>query len=156
MWITINIETAAPLKIVSVRCTSKLSAIAQNIQSSFAAIIPELQANSVTPNGPPLIVYHDVIDTEAHGDIEVCVPIDTNFEPSSTAITIRTLEGGKVAKTIHTGPYQEIGPAYQAITSWIVGQGYEVAGPPREIYLNDPQQVAQTELQTAVEFPVTK
>ncbi|MGD2103445.1 MAG: GyrI-like domain-containing protein, partial [Acidimicrobiia bacterium] len=66
----------------------------------------------------------------------------------------RELEGGSMASTIHHGPYQEIAPAYHTVTGWISEHGHEIAGPPREIYLNDPQTVPEEELLTRVEFPI--
>jgi effector-binding domain-containing protein len=57
-----------------------------------------------------------------------------------------------MASTIHHSPYQEIAPAYHTITGWISEHGHEIAGPPREVYLNDPQVVAPEELLTRVEF----
>ncbi len=59
-----------------------------------------------------------------------------------------------MATTVHRGPYEEITLAYHTLTGWIPGNGYEIAGPPREVYLNDPQTVAPEELLTRVEFPV--
>ena len=52
------------------------------------------------------------------------------------------------------GPYEQIAPAYHTLTGWISEHGHEIAGPPREIYLNDPQTVAPEELLTRVEFPI--
>ena len=59
-----------------------------------------------------------------------------------------------MATTMHRGPYEQISPAYHTLAGWIAQNGYEIAGPPREIYLNDPQTVAQEELLTRVEYPV--
>ena len=66
----------------------------------------------------------------------------------------RELEGGSMAMTIHQGPYQEIAAAYHTLMGWISEHGHEATGPPREIYLNDPQTVSQDELLTKVEFPI--
>jgi len=59
-----------------------------------------------------------------------------------------------MAATVHRGPYDQVSPAYHAVTSWISENGYEIAGPPRETYLNDPRTVVPEELLTRVEFPV--
>ena len=56
--------------------------------------------------------------------------------------------------TVHRGPYEEIAAAHHTVTGWISEHGHEMAGPPREIYLNDPQTVAPEELLTRVEFPI--
>lgn len=59
-----------------------------------------------------------------------------------------------MATTVHSGRYEEIAPAYHTLTGWISEHGYEIAGPPREIYLNDPQTTSPGDLLTRVEFPI--
>ena len=56
--------------------------------------------------------------------------------------------------TVHRGPYEEIAPAYHTLTGWISEGGHEIAGPPREIYLNDPHTVPPEKILTRVEFPI--
>ena len=90
-----------------------------------------LVREKISPSGPPLIVYHDVIDTAIDGD---------------SSVYGRELEGGTMAVTIHHGPYVEIALAYQTLTEWIAARGHEIEGPPRETYLNDPQTVPAAEL----------
>lgn len=112
-----------------------------------------LARSNISPSGPPLIVYHDVIDTETDGEIEVCVPVDTAIE-GDASVYGRELEGGTMGVTIHHRPYSEITQVYQALTELIAERGHKVAGPPREIYLNDPQNVPPAELLTRIEFPL--
>lgn len=98
-------------------------------------------------------VYHQVIDEETDGDIEICVPVGSAL-PDGDEVYTRELQGGTMATTMHRGPYQEIAPAYHTVIAWISDHGHEIAGPPREVYLNDPQTVPEKEHLTRVEFPV--
>lgn len=59
-----------------------------------------------------------------------------------------------MATTVHHGPYGEIAPAYHILTGWIQDHGHEMAGPPREIYLNDPAEVGEAEQLTRVDWPI--
>ena len=86
-------------------------------------------------------------------DVEICVPIAGGIL-GDHAVYARELEGGAMATSVHKGPYQEIAPAYHAVTSWIAQCGHDIAGPAREICLNDPQIVALGELRTRIEFPI--
>ena len=149
----ICIEKVEPQTIASVEFTAQLSSIGQSIQMGFGELIRGLQASGLQPAAPPVIVYHDVIDAEAAGRIEVGIPVPTEAQ-AKTGLSLRQLEGGLVARTLHTGSYQSIGPAYQALAGWIAEHRYEVTGPPREQYLNDPQTTPEHELLTAIEFPV--
>jgi effector-binding domain-containing protein len=103
--------------------------------------------------GPPFIVYWDIIDEETSGDIELCVPVAPGLSGSGE-VEVKTLPAETVAVTVHHGPYSEIGPAYHTLTGWISEHGHEMTGPPREIYLNDPTEVAESELLTRVEWPI--
>ncbi len=94
-----------------------------------------------------------MIDDETGGNLEVCVPIGGDFTGDGEVYT-RELEGGTMATTIHHGPYDQIAPACHNLTGWISEHGHVIAGPPREIYLNDPQTVVPEELFTRVEFPI--
>jgi hypothetical protein len=49
------------------------------------------------PTGAPLIVYHDIIDEETDGDIEICIPIAGTF-PAGNDVYSSELEGGLVCR----------------------------------------------------------
>jgi effector-binding domain-containing protein len=112
-----------------------------------------LAREGVSPSGPPLIVYHDPIDEETEGDIEICVPVGRAISGDSEVYG-RDLEGGSMATTTHRGPYEGVALAYHTLIGWISEHGHEIAGPPREVFLNDPQTVPPEELLTQVEFPI--
>jgi effector-binding domain-containing protein len=40
------------------------------------------------------------------------------------------------------------------VTGWIQEQGHQIAGAPREIYLNDPKSVIPDDLLTEIQFPI--
>lgn len=48
------------------------------------------------------------------------------------------LPGGQVAVTIHTGLYDAMRPACQALVSWASEHGGELAGNPWEVYFSHP------------------
>lgn len=49
-------------------------------------------------------------------------------------VTRSALPAGRVAWTVHRGPYQELGEAYDRIARWCAEQGLALAGPRWEIY----------------------
>lgn len=155
MTMAYDIDTTEvmPQLVAATRVRTNLSRIGSDIGAGFGAIMRALGSKGVVPSGPPLVVYHDMIDEETDGDIEICAPIDRAI-PDGDGVYARELEGGLVATTVHRGPYQAIAPAYAEIMGWVPQNGLVFAGPPREVYLNDPQEVAPEELLTRVEFPV--
>jgi effector-binding domain-containing protein len=69
-------------------------------------------------------------------------------------VEVGVLEGGTMAATIHTGPYDASGAAYEALMTWIDDRGRQPVGPPRERYLNDPHVVGLDRAETEIEVPV--
>jgi len=146
------IETE-PQTVAAVKVHTSLKKIGDDIGAGFGAVVQAMGASGLEPAGAPLIVYHDVIDEETDGDVEICVPV-TSAMPAAGEVYTRELEGGTMASTMHHGPYSEIAPAYHTVTGWISEHGHEITGPPREVYLNDPQTVPEEELLTRVDFPI--
>lgn len=149
----VHLKEVADQNIVSVALETSLDKIGVDIEAGFGAVVGYLASVGVQPSGAPFIIYHDIIDENASGRVEICAPVATEMSGKDNVVG-RKLAGGAVASTTHTGPYQEIGPAYHTLSGWIAEHGHEMAGPPREIYLNDPTQVEQEDLVTEVNWPI--
>jgi effector-binding domain-containing protein len=67
---------------------------------------------------------------------------------------IRELPGMQALCALHKGPYPLVGEAYERITAYAAAHGMKLCGPPRELYLNDPAEVPESELLTEVQFPL--
>lgn len=85
-------------------------------------------------SGPPFARY-DMVDDG--WDMEGGFPVAEPFAGSGDVVG-SSLPAGQVARTVHEGPYQELGGAYSALEQWIAAQGMVPAGAPWEVYLNDP------------------
>jgi effector-binding domain-containing protein len=87
-------------------------------------------------------------------DAEVSVPFGAPIAASGK-IESRVLPAMTVARTVHLGPYENLGAAYTALWSWIRSHGFEVAGPVQERYLNGPgDRIASNEYRTEIEMPI--
>lgn len=149
----VQITELKPQVVAATRLHTTLLRIGNDIGIGFGSLMRALGKEGIEPSGPPLIIYHELIDAETDGDVEICVPVNGHVSGDSKVYG-RELEGGTMATTVHRGPYQKITPAYVALKTWISEQGHEMTGPPRETYLNDPQIVPPEELLTRVEFPI--
>lgn len=90
----------------------------------------------VAPAGPPFTLYHEPVNDEAEGRVEVGVP--TASPPAERG---GVLPAGPVAFTEVAGEaaeYPAILAAYDAVAVWARAHGHELTGPPREISLFDP------------------
>jgi len=65
------------------------------------------------------------------------------------------LPAGRVARMVHTGPYDNLMDAHNTMVDWIRDRGLTPAGGPIEIYLNDPFDVTDaSEYQTEIIWPI--
>jgi effector-binding domain-containing protein len=119
---------------------------------AFGELYAHLGRHGVPPRGEPFVVYH------AFGpdgiDAEVCVPVPTVVAVADP-IAYRELPAVTVVDTLHVGPYDELGQAYQALAEWMEDHGFEAAGPVRERYLNEPGPgVSPAAYRTIVQIPI--
>ena len=86
-------------------------------------------------------------------DRETAIPLPAPL-PGNEQIAIRTLPGGFVASTIHTGYDLFLGQAFAALHRWMEDNGYQVIGPPRQLRLRHGEHMDPTQYVTEVQFPV--
>ena len=136
---------------LTVHARVSLATIPQSMGEAYNAIMAHARAVGAEFAGPPFCLY-----PEAPGDdfgIVVCVPV----APGATAgegVGLEEIPGGTVAATVHKGPYSTMEATYGAVESWIAAKGMHSAGPPREVYLNDPMSVPESELLTEIDWPI--
>lgn len=149
----VKVEEKEESQVAALRVHTSLDSIGDAVSQGFATLMSAVQSQGSTPTAPPFIIYHDVIDEETEGDIEMCIPIANPIETEGE-VDSRVIDGGPAAVIVHKGAYDELGPAYHALSTWISEHGHQFAGPPRETYLNDPNEVDVSELLTEVAWPI--
>lgn len=153
MGYEVQVKEVSAQHVAVVRKHASMATIGQDVQSGFAAIVQAASSAGVPIAGMPFLVMFDVIDEGSEGDIEIGFPVAKPF-PGAGEVEGREDPPTTVASTVHRGPYDEVGPAYQAIQDWIHEHGHEIAGPPRELYLNDPREAGEDETLTEIRFPI--
>lgn len=137
--------------VASIRERVRPDRIPQTMPAAFGRLMDSITSVGMGEGTPGLVMH--AIHEPSVADIEVFVPVARVFEPPS-GISVTTLPGGTMASTTFVGPYDEIAPAYAALTKWIDEHDRQIIGPPREHYLNDPNRVGIEHAETEIEFPV--
>jgi effector-binding domain-containing protein len=101
-----------------------------------------------------MTLYHDSEYKEKDADMECAVPITGRCSISDPSVRIRTLAGGKCLTLIYKGPYAGFHEAWSRIGAYAEEQEFSIAGPHRELYLNDPSVVEESELLTELQIPL--
>ena len=112
--------------------------------------------------GPPMGIFLDdpqKVSPEAlRWEVACAVAEDVKelIPQEAGGVGIKVLEPVTVATTYHKGAYDKVGETYKALFGWVFKNKYEVSGPVREIWWNDPEKTPETGLLSELQVPVRK
>jgi effector-binding domain-containing protein len=121
-------------RVATIRERVPMTVIGKAMGEGFGEVARAAEAAGAEIDGLPFAIYHQMGPEQV--DLELGFPV--LGEVDAGRVHSATLDGGRVACTVHTGPYEEVGSAYDALTRWVQLHGERVCGPPREVYLNEP------------------
>jgi effector-binding domain-containing protein len=105
------------------------------VAHAYGSVAAHLEQLGVPFVGMPFARYRHL--GEGEFEVEAGFPVEVLIEPEGE-VEPSTLPGGPAASTWHVGPYDQMGPAYEALSAWVARHGYEPDGPAWEIYYTDP------------------
>ncbi len=163
-----TIKEVPALRVLSRREKGALSAtIGKTIGDLMAVVFdPKNQRNQVKMTGPLMTLYHEEGCTEGNldcevdswaekeVDIEVAVPVVGRLEISDPKMELKSLAETKVLSVVHKGSYETLHMTYRDIFKHMMNSRLEIAGPIRELYLNDPTKIPAEELMTEIQVPI--
>jgi len=118
---------------------------------AFGAVMESMQAQGVSPTGPPFGFYPsaptDVVDVRAG------FPVAAPLEPSGE-VEVMELPGGRAVTTTHVGPYDTLEQTYNELLAWMAGQGVKPATAMWESYLSDPAVEPPEQWRTEIVWPI--
>ena len=71
-------------------------------------------------------------------------------------VKLITWTEGRALQVLHLGPYEGVAASYQKLVAEAAARGLICAGPPHELYLNDPRRVPPERIKTIVRLPVKR
>lgn len=113
----------------------------------------------LAPVGMPTGVYLTMPDVvpEPEAQWELWAPVASDAaqrDEDASGIGIKVVPAAKVVSVMYTGPYDGVGPAYEAAMKWMSEHGHQPAGPPRELWYSDPDEVAPEDYVTEIQMPI--
>jgi len=57
---------------------------------------------------------------------------------------------------MHKGEYETISTSYDELMAWVMANGYQIVGPPEELYYSDPATTRPQDYLTEIRIPVAK
>ena len=117
----------------------------------FQELRQTLKARGLKQVGPIQMLYHSSEFDYEHADVEAQAVV----EPGE-ATTVKPAYG-QCACVVHTGPYDGLHRAYEALAGWMAQHPeYRICGPAIDRYFNDPDTTPPESLSTGVLFPVER
>lgn len=107
----------------------------------YGEIAQYLATSGEHPSGPPFARYRRLEDERF--EVEAGFPVARHLSGAGE-LRGSSLPGGTVAVTTHIGPYDEMGPSYEALTSWIESRGAVAVDAPWEVYFSEPTEPPET------------
>lgn len=144
-----------PLLVASIRDRIPIISERGHLYETLSAYLDQQGVQGSQPDLLLLHSRHQLHDEEMSIDVEVAMPLPTAL-PGNEQIRIRTLPGGLMACTVHTGEDLFLGRAYVALHRWMTDNGYRLVGPPRQVHLQHAEDIDPSQYVTEMQFPVEK
>jgi effector-binding domain-containing protein len=148
---TCEIFEQAAQPTLTIRAHAAVQNLPQLMGQSFGAIAGYLGELGEAPAGAPFAAYYNMDMQDL--DVEMGIPVSSKL-PGRGEIQSTEIPAGKYVTSLHTGPYDQCGPVYEAMNRWIAEHNYEVTGVAYEFYLNDPGEVSPDQLKMQIIFPL--
>lgn len=130
-----RIEEMKAQPILSVRVSIKPTEIAKTLGRLYGEIGQYMQRAGAEPVGQPFSRYHGMKDGML--DFEAGMAVSKAF-PGEGRVKGGELPGGRIAVTIHFGPYDALPESHDKLTAWMTAEKLESGGAYWEQYLTDP------------------
>lgn len=117
----------------------------------FGTLFERVPREHVTPTRLNGARYYDEEFNHESNDTELFLEINEKDKAD------KVMESCQCAMTVHRGGYSTLSEAYGAVVSWIIENGYEIAGAPFELYTKTRfDSYSQEDWETEVYFPIRK
>lgn len=119
---------------------------------AFSALAELISAQGISITGPAFSLYHT--HPSATADLEVGFPTDQKIEPAG-GVEPGSLPGGRVARVVHEGSYDELATAWDRLGDWMTERGLRFRMPFWEVYLTEPSpDMDPAHLRTELNHPI--
>ncbi len=147
------VKEIAPQQVASVRETiENYPAVGKLYGELFGMLGP-----NAAGGGPCFAIWHDPEFRERDVDAEAGIFLKQAI-PERGRLKVYELPRATVASLIHHGAYNRLAEAYDSLMKWLEPNGYRLAGPMREIYLQSSMPARQDDESyvTEIQAPVAK
>lgn len=132
---------------LSIRRRSPVQNLPAVLGQAYGEIIEFAAAQKVNMPGPAFVIYYNMNMDDL--DLEIGF-LSVERVPGNDAVQGSEIPAGKYVSAMHTGPYTEMVPLYEAMSAYMIERGLVPSGMACEFYYNSPAEVPESELKTKV------
>ncbi len=149
----VGIKEVGPIRVASVQHSGPYEDIGRVLMDLFRWVL--INGGKVASYPMAILPLESQVDPKEQLTFEACIPVafDTPVKGDSQ-VKIREIKAAKVAFIQHSGSFSTIDDSYDRVLGWIKDNGYQVAGPGRELYLTNPTEHSDEDLRTEIQIPV--
>jgi AraC family transcriptional regulator len=125
--------------------------IKERMYDAYGAVMRHVAATGAEIIGPPFVLYPEPIEGEFA--FAVGMPVAPGTAPGEE-VGVEQLPAVEAATLVHKGSYDALEPSWRRLMDWVPAHGRRPGGAPREVYLNDPGEVEESELLTELVVPL--
>ena len=119
---------------------------------SFGQVAAVIADQAIGIAGPAFALYHGAPGETV--DLEIGFPVGRAVLPDSQ-VRSGELPGGRVARLVHHGAFDQLGSSWERLRGWIVEQGLTPRRDLWEVYLTEPSpDMDPADLRTELNWPV--
>ena len=154
LTMNVEIKNMPELRVATVRHVGPYNQIPKAFERLGAIAGP---AGLIAQSSAMIAIYHDDPEStpqeQLRSDAALAVPEDITLPEG---LVEQHIAGGRYAKTIHVGPYEQLGDTWaRFLGEWVPASGNRIGdGVSYEIYQNTPAQVPVQELRTELYVPL--
>jgi effector-binding domain-containing protein len=130
--------TMQPMNVVYVVDTATtVESFSPKMGKGYGTLFSLIGQQQLKP-GKIMAIYHTMTPPWI---FDIAVEVDKAPEQLTGGVKFKTTDGGDAVMVHYKGPYEQIEKAYLQIEKWVKKNNKQKAGPPMEVYLNDPATV---------------
>lgn len=147
-----ELVTIDPATTAVVRDVVRMAELRDFFDASFQALGRTVAAQGVAVMGPAFGRYRGAPGEAL--DVEVGFVTDRAVQADGV-VNAGSLPGGKVARLMHLGAFDGLGPSWEVLRSWLGDQGLSPADDRWEVYVTQPgPQTDPQTLRTELNWPL--
>ena len=146
----VDVEEVATTVIRGIVDMGELAAF---FDASLSRLAAAVAAQGVAVVGPAFALYHGAPGAVA--DLEVGFPTEGTVEVDGDMVA-SVLPGGRVARLVHEGSFDQLGSSWGRLAGWIAAEGLSPGADLWEVYVTEPSPAMDpADLRTELNWPVT-